>query len=432
MLSQKYWITNGAVHANYALVFAQTYVKGKHEGVNAFLVPIRDKQLNALPGVEINDMGIKIGLNGIDNAALKFHDVRIPRVNMMNKYSDVDEHGAFHSEVKGIQQRFFKVTERLLSGRLCIASMTIGATKTGLYTAIKYSQQRKGVSPNGKSETPIFEYQLQQNALIPLIAKTLALNFLHNFSKVVFANPKGHEDDLLAICCVDKTMIGWNAERVVSVARERTGGQGFLAANGFAEGYAGAHAALTAEGDNRVLMVKVVKDLLTIYMKKPDYFYQGEPVKLTDIKQLNCLKTLSTVFLVKEKHKLDTLLTKMTNLKGAGKSNYDILMYETSDEIQELANAYGEKLAMLNSVSGLEKLTKSRPIIHNYILLFAWDVILRELSTFILEGWITPELAKELRHHYNQLIKVAAKDVSTVIESFNVPVHALKVPIAKD
>jgi len=109
-LSQKYWITNGAVHANYALVFAQTYVKGKHEGVNAFLVPIRDKQLKALPGVEINDMGIKIGLNGIDNAALKFHSVRIPRVNMMNKYSDVDEKGTFHSDVKGIQQRFFKVT----------------------------------------------------------------------------------------------------------------------------------------------------------------------------------------------------------------------------------------------------------------------------------------------------------------------------------
>ena len=90
VLSQKYWITNGAVHANYALVFAQTYVKGKHEGINAFLVPIRDKNLNTLPGVEINDMGIKIGLNAIDNAALKFHNVNIPRVNMMNRYADVD------------------------------------------------------------------------------------------------------------------------------------------------------------------------------------------------------------------------------------------------------------------------------------------------------------------------------------------------------
>ena len=32
VLAQKYWITNGAVHAHYSIVFAQTYVNGKHEG----------------------------------------------------------------------------------------------------------------------------------------------------------------------------------------------------------------------------------------------------------------------------------------------------------------------------------------------------------------------------------------------------------------
>jgi acyl-CoA oxidase len=35
-------------------------------------------------------MGYKIGLNGVDNAALKFHKVKIPRVNMLNRYGDVD------------------------------------------------------------------------------------------------------------------------------------------------------------------------------------------------------------------------------------------------------------------------------------------------------------------------------------------------------
>jgi len=61
---------------------------------------------------------------------------------------------------------------------------------------------------------------------------------------------------------------------------------------------ASAHAAITAEGDNRVLMVKVVKDLLSIYMKKPDYFYDGDYIKITNKDQLHCLKTLSTVFLM--------------------------------------------------------------------------------------------------------------------------------------
>jgi acyl-CoA oxidase len=96
--SQKYWITNSVIHANYALVFGQTIVRGKNEGVNALLVRIRDDQMKPMPGVNIVDMGIKMGLNGVDNGALFFDKVRVPRVNMMNRYSDVDEKGNFTSE----------------------------------------------------------------------------------------------------------------------------------------------------------------------------------------------------------------------------------------------------------------------------------------------------------------------------------------------
>jgi len=51
VLSQKYWITNGFSHANNALVFGQTVVDGKNEGVGAFLVPIRDANMNENRGV---------------------------------------------------------------------------------------------------------------------------------------------------------------------------------------------------------------------------------------------------------------------------------------------------------------------------------------------------------------------------------------------
>jgi acyl-CoA oxidase len=234
-----------------------------------------------LPGVEISDMGSKIGLNGVDNATLKFNNVRIPRVNMLNKYCDVNEKGEFVTDIKGIHQRFFKVTERLLSGRLCIASMSFGAAKAISYITIRYAQQRLAVSENGKSETPIMEYQLQQNALVPLISRMIALNMLHNFSKTVFKNPKGYENELLSICCIDKTLIGWHGGRMAAIMRERCGGQGFLSANRFGEVIAGAHAAMTAEGDNRVLMVKIVKDYITNITKGHTILptYRREPVK---------------------------------------------------------------------------------------------------------------------------------------------------------
>jgi len=93
-----------------------------------------------MPGVSIREMGVKFGLNGVDNAALLFKDVRIPRIYMMNKYHDVDENGVFRSDTKNIYSRFFMTTERLLSGRVCIAALCLGQLKSCLYITIKYSQ----------------------------------------------------------------------------------------------------------------------------------------------------------------------------------------------------------------------------------------------------------------------------------------------------
>jgi acyl-CoA oxidase len=90
-------------------------------------------------GVLIEDMGWKMGLNGIDNGKLMFTNVRVPRVSMLNKLNDVSEEGVFKSDLPKNSQRFFKVADRLLSGRLCISAMCISGTKMNLLIAIRYS-----------------------------------------------------------------------------------------------------------------------------------------------------------------------------------------------------------------------------------------------------------------------------------------------------
>ena len=54
------------------------------------------------------------------------------------------------------------------------------------------------------------------------------------------------------------------------------------------------------------------------------------------------------------------------------------------------------------------------------------------MTTFILNDWICPKLAADFHLQYNDLIKVAANDINMIVDSLNIPVHALKVPIAKD
>lgn len=68
----------------------------------------------------------------------------------------------------------------------------------------------------------------------------------------------------------------------------------------------------------------------------------------------------------------------------------------------------------------------------NYFILFAWEILLRDMSSLLLDEWICPVLAKQLPEEYNNLIKKAADHVDNIIESMNIPVRAVYAPIAKN
>lgn len=90
--------------ATWAVVFAQTFVNNKNEGVHAILVQIRESSgtlhRTVSKGVVIQDMGVKMGCNGVDNGKLYFDHVRVPAENLLNRYSDVDRRtGQFSSTI---------------------------------------------------------------------------------------------------------------------------------------------------------------------------------------------------------------------------------------------------------------------------------------------------------------------------------------------
>ena len=82
--------------ATHAIIHAQLITKGKNHGIQAFIVPIRDISTHKpLPGIEVGDIGPKIGFNYKDNGYLYFRNVRISRKDMLSRYGKVDKDGNF-------------------------------------------------------------------------------------------------------------------------------------------------------------------------------------------------------------------------------------------------------------------------------------------------------------------------------------------------
>jgi len=272
----KEFIGNAAVDGKAAVVFAQLVTRGINHGVHAFYVPIRDDNGDMLPGVESEDDGIKGGLNGIDNGRLAFHDVRIPRRDLLNRYGDVAADGDYSSSITSPGRRFFTMLGTLVQGRVSLDGAASVASKIGLNIAVTYGNQRRQF--HGASDTDevvLLDYQQHQRRLLPRLAETYAQHFAHDellyLFHEVFSGEKDTDadrQDLETLAAALKPMSTWHALDTLQAAREACGGAGFMAENRIVGLRQDMDVYATFEGDNTVLLQLVAKRLLTDYGKE--------------------------------------------------------------------------------------------------------------------------------------------------------------------
>jgi acyl-CoA oxidase len=87
----------------------------------------------------IGDCGPKAGLNGVDNGFMLFDKVRIPKDNLLDRISGIDESGKFRSLVENEEKRFGLHLGALSGGRFFIATNCSALTLQSLTIAIRYA-----------------------------------------------------------------------------------------------------------------------------------------------------------------------------------------------------------------------------------------------------------------------------------------------------
>jgi acyl-CoA oxidase len=281
--SQKDYIGNAARDGRIAAVFAQLIVGGENRGVHALLVPLRDEGGAVLPGIEIEDCGPKLGLDGVDNGRIRFDRVRVPREALLDRYGEVSAEGVYTSPIENPTRRFFTMLGTLVQGRVSVCGAGIGASKVALTMAVRHALERRQFGPpGGAEEAVLLDYRVHQRRLLPALATTYALHFaqdrLRRELHEVFTAEQPEDRarrELETLAAGVKALATWHATATIQECREACGGAGYLSANRFAALKADSDVFTTFEGDNTVLLQLTAKNLLTDYR---DQFGELDPL----------------------------------------------------------------------------------------------------------------------------------------------------------
>uniref|UniRef100_A0A7R9T8Y4 Acyl-coenzyme A oxidase n=1 Tax=Prasinoderma coloniale TaxID=156133 RepID=A0A7R9T8Y4_9VIRI len=146
----KNWISSG-LQANKACVVADLIMPdGTSRGAHAFLVPLRERVGGALlPGVSMGDMGVKTIANDLDNAWIRFTELRVPHSALLSRYGDVVD-GAYVQKKAGVKN-FQMIGQRLFSGRVCVAQAAMIFSRKIFDGARRYADGKLCWSPDGSS-----------------------------------------------------------------------------------------------------------------------------------------------------------------------------------------------------------------------------------------------------------------------------------------
>lgn len=442
-----------ALDATMASVFAQLIVNGKNEGVHAILVPVRDENHQLLEGVKIEDNGYKLGLNGVDNGKIWFHQVRVPKENLLNKYGSITAEGTYYSDIKNPNKRFFTMLGTLVGGRICVARAGLGGAKKALAIAVKHALKRRQFNDSVKiQEDLLMDYPIHQMRLTPLVAKAYVYDVaLQDIMKVYSDETITDKREVETQVAGLKSVITWFANDTIQECREACGGKGYLIENRIADLKGDVDIFTTFEGDNHVLLLLAAKGVLSDF--KAEFNSDGfvSVLKLLSSQLTDKLSTINPLYVNKvdaehlynpkfHKHAFSyrtrrltyTLAMRIRDYIKKGMPSYQAFL-KVQTHLIALGKAYSSELAFDTFVSFTEKITdkKHQELFQKISALYALHEIRSDASWFLEQGYLGSTKSKAIRQRVERLCTELRPHIEVLVDGFGIPEHLITAPIAK-
>jgi len=461
--ARKDYIGGAAETASMAAVFAQLITTEDREpvnhGVHCLLVPIRDAEGNDLPGVTTSDCEYKGGLPGVDNGRIVFDHVRVPRVNLLNKYGDVAPDGTYSSPIDNPNRRFFTMLGTLVRGRITVGGSAGAAARVALDIATRYALQRKQFSAPDDDDTEvlIMDYLVHQRRLFPLIAKSYALQFAQNelvgkCHDVQTADAPDAEEqrELESRAAGLKAANTWHASRAIQESREACGGAGYMAENRLIGLRGDTDVFTTFEGDNHVLTQLVAKELLTAYA---DDIRSMSPVEwvrfaagtvsdrvakrtaaetiiqtIVDARQDNEEEgslfnrgTQIKMFEDREEYLLSSVARRLQS-KSKEMSAFDAFN-SVQDHVLHAASAHIDRVILEAFVAGIDSCEDegARELLELVCDVYALSVIEDDKAWYVEHRYLSTERAKAVTRGINDRCRKLRPHAQTLVDGFGIP-----------
>ncbi|KAG0308675.1 hypothetical protein BGZ98_007248 [Dissophora globulifera] len=431
--SAKFWIGGLGKLSTHAVVQAKLIINGKDHGPHPFLVPIRSlKDHTLLPGVVIRDQGPKQGAISMDNGYALFNNMRIPRENMLMRFSQVSKDGIYSKPIhpKLAFGGMTAVRTRLVNQSAL--QMARGAT-----IAIRYCAVRRQGTTNVATdlETQVLDYPAVQYRVLSLLSHAFATIFSGYWIDEMYAQfnadiTKGDTSLLKDVHVYSsglKSYVTKLGADGIEDARRCLGGHGYSLFSGMIDFQRQFVAAVTYEGENALLTQQVSRYLLQLYKNvirnadvklSPPSKYVLSLVDHSMFTQQKCSARSAQdmyrqdIILAAFQHRAARLIYELAQAEIAGHAWSDLNL-----ECMRLSKAHVQYIMIENFYNGLEKRynASSNPTTQQKNLLAAvrsvyyvhvFYTMELELGEFLEDGYLSYQQAAWIRQAVKDSLKV--------------------------